>query len=96
MQNVVTMSENLRAAMRLDMEKCEEECRRKDDIIERLREDRDELIRQHSRAREEFLQEAREREHIQTGLLQELEQMRAKMTAVHAELDAIRSGTRHS
>src|SRR4051812_23968442 len=51
MQGVVTMSEDLRAAMRLDMERCEEKCRRceeeikiKDDVIEQLRTDRDELI----------------------------------------------------
>lgn len=94
MTRVVTMSESLRQAMMRDKERCEERCREYEATIIQLRADREELIRQHSFAREEFLQEAREREMIQVRLMAELEEMRTKVTVLHAELDQIRAGTR--
>lgn len=92
--SVVKMSEDLREAMRLEKAECERECRRLREINEQLQREKEELIRQHSFAREEFLQEARERELMHGRLLQQLEAMSTKAQALSVELDAIRAGTR--
>ena len=94
MTSVVTMSESLRKSMLEEKERCEERCRECERTIAQLRHDREVLIRDHSQAREEFLQEARERETIQVRLMDELEAMKVTCGALKAELDAIRAGTR--
>lgn len=68
LQGVVTMSEGLREAMRLEKMECEKECSRLREINQQLLRDRDELIRQHTMARQQFLEEAREQREMAAQL----------------------------
>lgn len=86
-RSVLEMSESLRKTMLREKEKCEEECRAKDRIIRELNE-------QHSFARQQFLDEAREREAINRQLRAEVDTLAARVRELTVEVEALRGQNR--
>lgn len=82
MKNVLEMGEGLREAMRKEKAECERECSRLRAINEQLLRDREELIRQHTRARQQFLDEAREQREMHQRAMQEEQRLREELASM--------------
>ena len=87
-QRLVEMSESLRASMMAEKMLCEEASRLKDALILELKNQRHELIAQHSAARQTFLDNEREREVAITGLKEQIASLKATIEVLMEQLDA--------
>lgn len=89
MHSVVEATEKLRASMIKDIEKYEEKCRKcqeevdaKDEIIEQLRVDRDELIRHHTAARQTLLEQDRAWQEAHRNAMREEQRLREELASM--------------
>lgn len=96
MRSVFEMGESLRAGMKADKEKCEEECRRKDGIISTLIEQRQQLVEDHSAARLLLLQDAHELKEAHRQAMEDMKSLEATIHVLTQELEVTRTTKRRT
>lgn len=94
MRSVFEMGEQLRESMRVEKEKCREECKRKDEIIDRLIEQRQQLIEDHSNARALLLEDARELKEAHRAAMEDMRSLESTIHVLTAELEIARTTKR--